>query len=241
MHCFRYDALRECSVSSLIHLEKEESNHLFKTLRAAPGEECLLTDGKGRKARAKVAAGKMLEILSVEEIALPARPLLHMYIAPPRRQKMDLILRSAAELGVWRIVPMFCERSVSLPDRDSVDGRWKELLFEACKQSGNPFLPQVEEPVKFEKALEDSHLICQKRYFGSVRECPDSDAGETVPPENAAWFVGPEGGFTDQEEEAMLRDGIAPLHFGNWVLRVETAAICGLALIHSLCKKESSL
>ena len=117
----------------------------------------------------------------------------------------------------------------------------KELLFEACKQSGNPFLPQVEEPVKFEKALEDSHLICQKRYFGSVRECPDSDAGETVRPENAAWFVGPEGGFTDQEDEAMLRDGIAPLHFGNWVLRVETAAICGLALIHSLCKKESSL
>lgn len=239
MHCFRYDELDSCMVASLIRLDKEESNHLFKTLRAAPGQECLLTDGKGRRAKAKVLPGKTLEILSLEEIPLPAQPLLHMYIAPPRRQKMDLILRSAAELGVWRIVPMFCERSVSLPDHDSVDGRWKEVLFEACKQSGNPFLPQVAEPVKFEKALEDSRTVCPKRYFGSVRECPERETNESVPPANAAWFVGPEGGFTEKEEEAMIRSGVTPLHFGNWVLRVETAAICGLALIHSFLKKSS--
>lgn len=236
MHCFRYDELKECDISSVIRLDKEESNHLFKILRASVGEECLLTDGCGRRARARVLEGKMLEILTCEEVPKPKAPLLHMYIASPRRQKMDMILRSAGELGVWRIVPMICERSVSLPDKDSVSGRWNEILFEACKQSGNPFLPLLEEPVSFEKALADSRTCCEERYFGSVAECEDEKS--SAAPANAAWFVGPEGGFTDAEEEMLLQDGVKPLHFGCWTLRVETAAIGGLALLHGLLSKK---
>ena len=142
---------------------------------------------------------------------------------------MDQILRQSAELGVWRIVPMLCERSVALPDGDSVGGRWKEVLFEACKQSGNPFLPEVAAPLKFADALSDSAVRCNARFFGSVgQKEPETVPG---PVDDAAWFVGPEGGFTEAEEKAMLDSGVSPLHFGNWVLRVETAAVCGLCLI----------
>lgn len=230
MHIFRYEALSSAASGDLVRLEKDENSHFFRTLRAVPGDRCQLMDGQGRFALAEAAEGKMLKILSMETAERPAPPLLHMYIAPPRRQKMDQILRQAAELGVWRIVPMLCERSVALPDQDSVNGRWKEVLFEACKQSGNPFLPQVAEPMKFSSALADSAQQCAVRFFGSVRK--RESAPEVRTPGSAAWFVGPEGGFTEEEELAMLQQGIEPLHFGNWTLRVETAAVCGLCLIH---------
>lgn len=231
MHSFRYDLLGQTQTGDTVRLEKEESSHLFRTLRAEPGEHCILLDGNGHKAEAEILPGKMLRLLSLTREKMPAAPLLHMYIAPPRRQKMDQILRSAAELGVWRIVPVFCDRSVALPDQDSVNGRWKEVLFEACKQSGNPFLPQVSSPMKFADALADSRKECQARFFGSVQDRNNSMESQI---ESAAWFVGPEGGFTPEEEDQMMQDGVRPLHFGNWTLRVETAAICGLALIHSL-------
>ena len=229
MHRFRYDALAEAKPGTQIRLDKEESAHLFRTLRAEPGEKCQLMDGAGHLALAEVQPGKMLKLLEVSTAERPGPPLVHMYIAPPRRQKMDQILRQAAELGVWRIVPILCERSVSLPDRDSVNGRWQEVLFEACKQSGNPFLPQVAEPIRFADALTDSAENCAVRFFGSVAECPAPASVDN--PGSAAWFVGPEGGFTEEEERQLLQHGAAGLHFGRWVLRVETAAICGLCLI----------
>ena len=236
MHLFRYEDLNSASAGDTVRLDKDESSHLFRTLRARPGEQCRLMDGAGHFALAEAGTDKTVKILHIETADRPVPPLLHMYIAPPRRQKMDQILRQAAELRVWRIVPMFCERSVALPDNDSVNGRWKEVLFEACKQSGNPFLPQVAEPMKFTDALEDSKRNCQVRCFGSVRS---RTAGTSdVRPESAAWFVGPEGGFTEAEENAMTAHGIQPLHFGNWTLRVETAAVCGLCLIHELWQAE---
>ena len=230
MHIFKYEELNSCTAGDVVRLDKEESAHLFRTLRAEPGEKCRLMDGAGRFALAEVQEGKQVKILHLENAEPPIPPRLHMYIAPPRRQKMDQILRQAAELGVWRIVPMTTERSVALPDSDSINGRWKEVLFEACKQSGNPFLPQVAEPLKFTEALTDSALNCQVRFFGSVQQ-RKSD-GPVSKPDVAAWFVGPEGGFSEDEEKRMLDHGIQPLHFGNWTLRVETAAICGLCLIH---------
>ena len=230
MHLFRYEELNSASAGDSVRLDKDETSHLFRTLRARPGERCRLMDGAGHFALAEAGTDKTVKILHIETAERPVPPLLHMYIAPPRRQKMDQILRQAAELGVWRIVPMMTERSVALPDSDSINGRWKEVLFEACKQSGNPFLPQVAEPLKFADALADSALNCKVRFFGSVQQRKSDDP--VSKPDAAAWFVGPEGGFSDEEENRMLQHGIRPLHFGNWTLRVETAAVCGLCLIH---------
>ena len=106
MHIFKYEGLNVCMAGDVVRLDKEESAHLFRTLRAELGEKCRLMDGSGRFALAEVQAGKQVKILHLENADSPLPPRLHMYIAPPRRQKMDQILRQAAELGVWRIVPM---------------------------------------------------------------------------------------------------------------------------------------
>ena len=90
-------------------------------------------------------------------------------------------------------------------------------------------LPVTSAPVPFAKALETASTTCLESYFGAVsgegagRElCTDGDF---------AWFVGPEGGFTDTEEELMRGRSFKPLRIGRCILRVETAAICGIALL----------
>jgi len=142
---------------------------------------------------------------------------------------MDQILKQAVELGVWRIVPMACERSVSLPGEDSIAGRWDDLLFEACKQSGNPFLPQVAAPMKFAAAVSDSKNVCGKVFFGSPRTGSEETMAEKV--SDTGFFVGPEGGFSPCEERLMEESSFIPLMIGKWTLRVETAAVCGIAVL----------
>lgn len=221
---FRYDRLADAKPGDLLELDRTEASHLFKILRARPGETAGLLDGKGNTGSATVTENRMLRLDSVETIPFPHRRI-HLYLAPPRRQKMDQLLKEAAELGVYRIVPMICERSVALPDADSAD-RQNDLLFEACKQSGNPYLPRLEVPVKFSQAVQDaaerSCLCC----FGSPYE---SDMAGLENAADVAFFVGPEGGFSGQEEQQMRSAGFHSMRIGPWILRVETAAIAGIA------------
>ncbi len=224
---FRCDLL-DLPAGSVLKLEREEENHLFKILRALPGDRIELLDGTGSIASAEVVPGRQVKLLEIRRIPPPERRV-HLYIAPPRRQKMDSVLREATELGVWRIVPMICEFSVSEPDASSVSGRWNDAMFEACKQSGNPYLPGTVAPLRFSDALEECRQTCTTVYFGSP-----TDSVETgIPDGDIAWFVGPEGGFSGQELSQLAAFGARPLRIGRWILRVETAAVAGIALLLS--------
>ena len=220
---FRYDNLAACTAGDTIELDRAEASHLFKILRARPGDVVGLLDGKGTLGDAVVTADRRLTVQDVRKIERPARKL-HLYLAPPRRQKMDQILREATELGVYRIIPILCEHAVVIPDKDSAD-RQTDLLFEACKQSGNAFLPILEEPMKFADAVKDAVSTCGLNVFGS----PYESAMPEQMPEQIGFFVGPEGGFSAQEEDVMRAAGFAAMRIGPWILRVETAAVAGIA------------
>ena len=223
---FRCDTLKDLSPGAEVTLERGEETHLFRILRALPGDEVELLDGRGRIASAEVKPGRLLQIRSIREIAPPPRRI-HLYIAPPRRQKMDTILREATELGVWRLVPILCEYRVAEPEASSIATRWNDAMFEACKQSGNPYLPRTVAPLRFADALEECRASCSAVYFGS----PTDSGSAEIPDGDIAWFVGPEGGFTEEEEGQMRGVGFHAFHFGNWTLRVETAAVCGIAIL----------
>ena len=160
----------------------------------------------------------------------PARRL-HLYFAPPKKQKLDALLKQSVELGVDVLVPVLCERSVVQPGESSVGGRWTDLLFEACKQSGNPFLPSVCPPVPFAGAVARARETCAALVVGSNRTGIALDLGNAP---DVAFFVGPEGGFTDAEMDALAAAGAAPLRIGSWTLRVETAAAAGLGVLNVL-------
>lgn len=220
---FRCDILDRAEPGAEVTLDRSEETHLFKILRATPGDVVELLDGCGRIASAEVRPGRTLIIRDIRTLEPPARRV-HLYIAPPRRQKMDSVLREATELGVWRIVPMICEFSVSEPDASSVAGRWADAMFEACKQSGNVFLPQTSAPLPFAAAVADAVSCCDELRYGSPNATePGADTAADV-----AWVVGPEGGFSDAEERELIEAGAKPLRIGRWILRVETAAVAGI-------------
>ncbi len=222
----RCEHLKECTVNSSVKLERAEENHLFKVMRAKPGNEIELLDGKGERGIAVIGREREIILRSRHTESFPGRRI-HLYIAPPRRQKMDQLLHAAAELGVYRIVPVLCEYSVAEPDADSVE-RWNMVMFESCKQSGNVYLPQIETPVPFEKAIVDSAEKCDLVFTGSPYA--DKTDLQNLPGE-IGFFVGPEGGFSAQETAAMEKAGFRFLRIGPWILRVETAAIAGIACL----------
>lgn len=206
----------------VLALAKRESDHLFKILRAAPGDTVELLDGRGRRAVAQVRPDRTLIITHCEQLPEPKCRLL-LYTAVPRKVKLDVLLKQAAELGVWEIHLVTCERSVALPERSD---RWETLLMEGCKQSGNPFLPRILPPVKLSDALAN---FSGAGFFGAIEKC--ALRSQVPVAGNIGWFVGPEGGFTASELEEMAKANLSPLNLGPYVLRLETAAVAGLAVL----------
>ncbi len=212
-------------------LESQEQDHLFKTLRARPGEQVRLLDGHGTVGTAEIIAGRRLTVLERNQVA-PPDPCWILCCAAPRRQKFDSLLKQAAELGVREIRVVHCARSVALPEGTE---RWQALLREGCKQSGNPFLPEISVHHSLERLLPE--LADARLFYGAVTPPPRPP----MPPRSGkiAFFVGPEGGFAPEEEQLLVQHGVEGLSLGPWILRLETAAVCGLAALRALAEAHS--
>ena len=209
-----------------VELSRDQKHHLFKVFRAVPGDEIELLDGRGTRAFGVVDENKNILINSaVKEEKKGAD--LHLVFALPRKNQLDLLLKQSAELGVSELHPVRFERSVSQGDCKE---RWVTLLEEACKQSKNPFLPQINPVCSLHEKLEEFKARNIPVVFGAIR----SETEKTMFQNCAAWVVGPEGGFTDNEEELMRSFGAVPLNLGPWVLRLETAASAGIAVLRQL-------
>ena len=209
--------------------DAREAEHLFKVFRARPGEAVELLDGRGSRARGTVIEQKMIRIESVETAEIPAEKL-HLCCALPRRQKLDSLLKQAAELGAWTIRPMRCERSVA---EGNPRERWELLLQEACKQSGNPFLPEIQRENTLKDTLEALKAENVDIYFGSVKVV-DHTVRNLPKEREKAILIGPEGGFSDAELELISSYGAVPLNLGPHILRLETAAVAALAVLRML-------
>ncbi|MCQ2378173.1 MAG: RsmE family RNA methyltransferase [Victivallaceae bacterium] len=208
-------------------LPEEEAAHLFRVFRAAVGDEVEILDGTGRRGYARVLKDKVLEMTRVE-IAPPPGKEFHLYCALPRRNKQDDLFRQAAESGVTMIHPVHFSRSV---ERNEATPRWEMLLREACKQSKNPFLPELGASLSLDEALDDAARRSLAVCFGSVEKVPCPVLPDA---RGGAWFVGPEGGFTGEEVERMRSRGGIGINLGPYVMRLETAAVAGIAVLRKL-------
>ena len=235
MRCFFCDKIEIGEISDSA-LSKRESEHLFKVLRGRAGERLMLIDGRGGVAEAEITSNRGIRVDTVRRSADP-KVRLHLFVAPPRKQIMDGLLKQCSEVGVWSVVPVLTERGVSIPTGDSALVRMKLHLLEGCKQSNNPFLPTISPAISFADALAAASDTCDSLYFGSVDK-PDCSTKSTISDSSSngidvAWFVGPEGGYSESELDALKTIGAIPLNLGEWILRVETAAIVGAARLIS--------
>lgn len=237
-HCFYSDILVKGSERVL--LSPEESRHAAKVLRLAAGDNVTLLNGRGLVGKGEIeSVGRRGDevVCAVSEVCeVPAsEPSVRLYVAPPKGKNMDLVLKSATELGVSRITPIICRYGVSRPDGGK--DAWNQAVVAACKQSRNPWFPVVDAPLSFEEAIggctEVMFLGAVPRAQTNCRE-PDIVAMKS---RGVSLWIGPEGGFDQEEEGLILEKGAFPLTVGRWILRVETAVPALLGNLHAIINR----
>jgi 16S rRNA (uracil1498-N3)-methyltransferase len=146
---------------------------------------------------------------------------------------MDLVVQKATELGVARLVPLLCERSVVQLDAQHAQRKlshWRAIAVAACEQCGRNRLPELAAPAALAEFLRGggaagkTRLLLSPDATATLAELARPAAGVTV-------LVGPEGGLADQERQAALAAGFTAVRLGPRVLRTETAAIVALAVL----------
>lgn len=213
-----------------LELDKQESAHLFGTLRGRPGEYVGVLDGRGTEAEAEITAGRRL-LIHRRRVHSEPSPKIHLFCAAPRRKELDLLLKQCVEAGAWSINLLECERSVALPDGGALE-RWTSIAIEGCKQSHNFWLPRIAPPERLNSVLErlsEREDFC--KLYGHVSPYKRPELPRCG---NYALFIGPEGGFSPEEESYMEKCGVIPWRFSNNVLRLENAAVSGVMLLNYL-------
>lgn len=222
------DVMREGTVT----LSAEHAHYLRHVLRLEVGDELELFDAAGKTGRARLAAlGRSEAVAFVEQVSEARRAAcsLTVALATPKGERADWAVEKLTELGVEHIVWLACERSVVVPgSAGKRQERWARLAAAAAGQAARGAVPSIEGPVPFASFLDGG---VGERFIASLGAEPLVQHVAAAPPRSATLLVGPEGGFSPAEL-AMARDaGYTAVALTPFVLRVETAALAGAAML----------
>jgi len=204
-------------------LPEEEAHHVLKVLRGRDGDALEVVDACRRLFVAELRGGREAVILEALEAPEEGEEEISLYQAVPKGGRMDLVVEKTAELGVTRIVPLVTERGIVEPGSGKVE-RWRRVAEAAARQSLRMGVPEVLEPMPFAEAI---------RRAGEGGVLLHNDAGlstlEDVVGSRASLFVGPEGGWSEEEIGLAMEAGLALAQLGPYRLRSETAGMVAVA------------
>jgi 16S rRNA (uracil1498-N3)-methyltransferase len=224
---FVADELRSGGV---VRIEGNPAHYLARVMRAAPGDIVILCDDITGEWAARVSdVGKRDVVLDVVEQLRPRESVPDLWLCPAllKKDRFDLVLEKATELGVARIQPLVTRRCVA--DKLNLE-RARAITTEAAEQCARTALPQLAEPLKLDALLaawpEDRAL-----FFADENGGETASAAFAAHSSPAAILTGPEGGFDDAERAAIRAHPAArPISLGPRILRGETAAIAALSV-----------
>ncbi|MCI6465015.1 MAG: 16S rRNA (uracil(1498)-N(3))-methyltransferase [Faecalicatena sp.] len=224
-----------------IFIEGADFNHMKNVLRMKPGEKVGISDGQGTDYTCEVErfeeGAAVLHILSSEKSYSELSSRIILFQGLPKGDKMELIIQKAVELGVWEVVPVSTRRAVvKLDDKKAAKKvqRWNSIALGAAKQSGRSLVPEVKPVMSFAEALEyagelDITLIPYEMAEGM--EKTKEMISSIRPGQSIGVFIGPEGGFDEEEVEKAQDMGAFPITLGKRILRTETAGLTVLSIL----------
>jgi 16S rRNA (uracil1498-N3)-methyltransferase len=227
-------------------LDPAQAHHARNVLRLTDGAEVEVFDDAGRVARGVLAVSPTGDVAvrvgRVEQREAGATSVrLTVAAAVPKGDRADWMVEKLSELGVAEFVPLAAARSVVLPEGKNKRERWARIATEAAKQSRRAGVMRVGELTKLETALG----ACGRAWMlateaaaapVAIREAFDSIEGGTT----LCAFIGPEGGWTDNELRQFAAAGATAVRLTNTILRVETAAVAVAAVVGSLAAAGST-
>ncbi len=210
-------------------LNDAEAHHACAVARHKEGDVIRVFDGTGKQFRGRIdkvqkkfVRGTLLEPCPVRRVPLN----LTLAFVPNSRTGLEDVLDKGTQLGVSAFLPIVSARSEYdvLKKYDGKNDRWHQIMVSACKQCDTPFIPQILAPVKFEQALaqpgpallayeaEQTHTL----FWGMA---------QLKNPTSVRVYVGPAGGWTDEEVALAQSRGVLPVTLGVNILRAETACV----------------
>ncbi len=222
------DLLGEDTVS----LSGDEYFHATRSCRVRPGDIIGVSDGRGRRVEARIERidHSILEARIERDLSGAGEPELPITLALSliKPARFEIAVEKCTELGVRRIIPVIAKRSEQESRRLNPD-RLRRIALEAAKQAGRSWVPVIEPSAAIAEACAGEALPLAALQ-GADREIR-ADLLRAVPASGIILFIGPEGDFTPEERECLTVRGAIPVTLGGLILRAETAAIAGVALI----------
>lgn len=213
-------------------LDPTEARHLTGALRRRPGDEIVLADGNGVVAEARVITigkGRVeAEVIAVRHEPEPESEGVTVALAMIENRAMDWAVQKAAEVGVGRFVPISTQRA-QFRGRD-LEGRvehWRRIAMQALKQCRRSWAMTVSEIVPLADLVEGESGPAS----GVVADLEGVAFGDLAKAAGNLLVVGPEGGFTAAENELFDHRGWPRARLGPHILRAETAAVVGGAMM----------
>ena len=224
--------LADCSE---VELSPEESRHLVGSHRRRLGESIVLFDGAGSIAHAKLRDIKKRPLSSWAEIITKEfhpKPIRRTRLASalPKGDRQGLMLELVTQLGITDFIPLLCTRSISRPGKSGY-ARWERILIETCKQCQRAWLPDLHSEstpadILSNKLSTDELVLLADGQGKSVKNISLDDRTS-----DQLLLVGPEGGFTIEERQDLLKRGVLPVCLSENNLRIETAAAAIVSLV----------
>lgn len=217
-------------------------NHIKNVLRMEMGEKIIICNGQGKDYYCIIESIAENQVIStiLEEKATETEleGKIYLFQGLPKKDKMELIIQKAVELGVYQIVPVMMKRSVvKLEDKKKEAKkieRWQSIATSAAKQSNRGIIPKVEEVKTLKEALSmskefDVKLLPYENALGitKTKELIQNIKGTHT----IGIMIGPEGGFDDKEVEAAREEDYETITLGRRILRTETAGLAMLSMI----------
>lgn len=226
------------SIGAIINLPDEVAHHVF-VLRQNVGDNINIFNGEGgcyvatltQVAKKSVVAE--VKVFLPEECELPYS--LNLVQALPEASKMDWIIEKAMELGVSAMQPLAAQRCVvrlSAERAEKKQAHWQGIIIAAAEQCGRNRLAHLSPVMNFNQWLgqQDMH---QRILLTPRAEQSLADWSRHHPAQAVSLMVGPEGGYSDEEENLAIKHGVLPLSIGPRILRTETAGLAAIAILNA--------
>ena len=232
------DQIKETTITIL----GNDVNHIKNVLRMKIGEEVKISNGIDQK-EYRCGIEEILEdsircslrFVKQDELELSSK--IYLFQGLPKADKMEFIIQKAVELGVYEIIPVATKRAVVKLDEKKATSkvlRWQNIAEAAAKQSKRGIVPTVSKVMSLKEALiygKEMEIKLIPYELAEGMEVTKDIFNTLQPGQRIAVFIGPEGGFSEEEISLATDYGLIPITLGKRILRTETAGLTVLAWI----------
>ena len=216
-------------------LEKEDAHYLKNVMRLREGDNVFLFNSKDGEFKGEIISSdkkntKVKLISKIDNINKPGK--ISLIFSLIKSSKLDYLIQKCTEIGVKSFIPVISEKSVA---KNFNIKRTEKIIKESCEQSNQLFLPAIHEVEKLEKKIKsfDKNSIV---FFADINSSNKKIDEVIKNNKNREFYllVGPEGDFSLKERDLLKSmNNCIPISLGQNILRSETAAVAGLAILNS--------